>query len=94
MWNNHNQQDKGNDFLIIIDATNFRLVESRRAFQSFKFKKSALHYKIALYILTEVIAWINGPYKAGDWNNLQNFCNLLILHLEEGERVEANDDYV
>ena len=36
------EEDKGNDYLISINGTNFRAAESGRAFYSFKFKKSTL----------------------------------------------------
>ena len=77
-----------------MDGTDFRVPESGRSFYSFKFKKSALRYEIGLSILTGVIVWINGPYEAGDWVDLEIFRNSLKSHLEYGERVETDDGYL
>ena len=52
LWNDRKKEDKGNDCLISINGTDFRVAESGRAFYSFKFKKSALRYEIGLCILT------------------------------------------
>ena len=41
-----------------------------------------------------MIVWINRPYKAGDWVDLNFPRNSLKSHLEYGERVEVDDVYL
>ncbi len=77
-----------------IDGTDFRIQEKGRKFYSFKFKKSALRYEVALCILTGDICWISGPYAPGIWNDLDIFRSSLATFLEPFERVEADDGYV
>ena len=86
--------DKGNDCLLSVDGTDFRIPERGRRFYSHKFKKSALRYEVALCILTGDIVWINGLYESGIWNDLMIFQNALQSELGENERVEADDGYV
>ena len=86
--------DKGNDCLMSVDGTDFRIAEHSKKFYSFKFKKSALRYEVALCILTGDIVWINGPYKSGVWNDIAIFRDGIMHHLEDGERVEADDVYL
>ena len=38
--------------------------------------------------------WIDGPYEAGNWLDLEIFRNSLKSHIEYGERVEADDGYL
>ena len=38
--------------------------------------------------------WLNGPYECGNWPDINIFRNSLKSHLEDGERVEADDGYV
>jgi DDE superfamily endonuclease len=77
-----------------VDGTDFRIAEHGKPFYSFKFRKSALRYEVALCILTGDIVWINGPYEAGRWNDISIFRNSLMSHLAPNERVEADDGYV
>lgn len=77
-----------------VDNTDFRIVGHGKQFYSFKFKKSALRYEVALCILTGDIVWINGPYEPGVWNDIAIFRDGIMHHLEDGERVEADDGYI
>ena len=86
--------DKGNDCLVSVDGTDFQVPQRDKEFYSFKFRKSALRYKVALCILTGDIVWINCPFPAGKYNDIKIFRNSLIGHLDQGERVEADDGYV
>lgn len=86
--------DKGNDCLISVDGTDIRIPEHGRVFYSHKFKKSAFRYEVALCILTGDIVWLNGPYPAGKWPDINIFRDSLQSHLERGERVEADDGYI
>ena len=66
-----------------------------RTFASQKLKgKSALRYEIAVTILTGEIAWINGPFQAGEYSDLRIFREGGLQHaIDLGERVEADDGY-
>ena len=86
--------DKGNDCLISVDGTDLQIPEHGQTFYSHKFKKSGLHYEVALCILTGSIVWINGPYECGVWPDISIFRNSLKTHLAPNERVEADDGYV
>ena len=57
-------------------------------------QRAGLRYEVALSILTGSICWItNGPFPCGVANDWQIFKNGLLLQLDEGERVEADDGY-
>jgi hypothetical protein len=92
--------DRGNDCLISVDCVDHEILEpwpySRhwsRRWYSHKFKGPGLRYEVALSILTGSICWINGPFPCGVANDWQIFKNGLLLQLDEGERVEADDGY-
>ena len=86
-------EDEGNDCMTSVDGADCRTVESGRKFYSHKYKKSAFRYEVALCIKTGWIVWINGPYEAGSWPDINIFRDSLKSHLEENERVEADDGY-
>jgi hypothetical protein len=86
--------DKGNDCLLSVDGTDFRIPEHGRTFYSHKFKKSGLRYEVGLCILTGDCVWVNGPYECGMWNDVMIFRNSIKSNLGENERVEADDGYL
>ena len=88
------KQDKGNDCLMSVDGTDFRVKVKGKEWYSYKFKKGAVRYEVALCILTGDIVWINGPYEPGIWNDIEIFRNSLMSHLGPMERVEADDGYI
>ena len=95
VWEDRFTGDLGNDCLVSIDGTDFRIQSGYgRKFFSHKFKGSGLRYEVALCILTGHIVWINGPYEPGKWNDIAIFRNSLISFLGPHERVEADDGYV
>ena len=94
VWENRFKLDKGNDCLVTVDGTDFRIAEHGRPFYSHKFKKSGLRYEVALCILTGDIVWINGPYECGKWPDIEIFRNSLVSQLAPNERVEADDGYI
>ncbi len=60
-----------------------------------KGKKAALrYYELGLGIIPGDICWVNGPFPAGVHNDYTIFkeCGLL-SHLDENERVEADNGY-
>ena len=77
-----------------MDGTDFQIPEHGRQFFSFKFRKSALRYEVGLSILGGEICWISGPYLPGVYNDLDIFRTSLSSHLDEFERVEADDGYI
>jgi len=86
--------DVGNDCLLSVDGTDFRVAKSyQKPLYSFKFKKSGLRYEVALCIKTGDICWWAGPYLPGLWNDNMIFNDGLVQHLEQGERCETDDGY-
>lgn len=84
-----------NDCLISVDCVDFGIPHAGRKFHTHKWKfHSALRYEIGVCILTGWLVWINGPYEAGKWNDIMIFRNSLLSHLEDGERVEADDGLI
>lgn len=94
-WSRRKIRDTGNDCLVTVDGTDFKIQELGAAFSSQKYaKKSALRYEVALCIKTGEIVWVMGPFPPGDWNDLMIFRYALKEMLDPNERVEADDGYV
>ena len=51
-------------------------------------------YELALDIKNGHLVWVNGPYAAGAWPDIEIFRDFLSQWLDPGERVEADDGYV
>ena len=65
-FENRKMGDVGNDCLLSVDGTDFRIAMGyNKAFWSYKFKKSGLRYEVALCIKTGDICWWSGPYAPG-----------------------------
>jgi hypothetical protein len=95
VWENHKKGDKGNDCLVSVDGTDFKIAEHGPAFSSHKFsKKSGLRYEIALCILTGDIVWLHVPFPCGKNPDILIFRKSLMTFLDDGERVEADDGYL
>ena len=57
-------------------------------------KRAALRYEIGISIMKGELVWTNGPFPAGKWTDYKIFkLGGLVDHLEENERVEADDGY-
>jgi hypothetical protein len=75
------RKDSGslNNCLISVDGTDVRIPQQgpaipRNPFSSFKFKgKCRLRYKIGVDILPGNIVWVNGPYAAGEYTDINFF---------------------
>ena len=73
----------GNDCLMSIDGTDFRIPQMGtairgNAFASHKYEgKSALRYEIGVSILGGDLVWIQGPYSAGVFNDVKIFNKVL-----------------
>jgi hypothetical protein len=91
--------DMGNDCLITVDGTDFQipqkgLPKKGNVFASHKFAgKLALRYELGVSILGGDLVWIQGPYPAGKYTDIEIFNKVLRHYLEPGERVEADDGY-
>ena len=80
----------GNDCLMSIDGTDFRITQKGPAFASHKYAgKSALCYELGIDILVGNLVWVGGPYAAGKWNDMKIFLNELAhcLKLARGWRL-------
>ena len=90
-FENRKKGGVGNDCLLLVDGTDFRVAMGYlKPFWSYKFKKSGLHYVVGLCILTGYICWWNGPYVPGKWNDLSIFRDSLVSMLEPGEQCEMD----
>lgn len=93
-WDNRKKGDQNNDCLTSVDGTDCKIPTMGRRFWSHKFKGSALRYEVAVSLLGGDIVWLNGPYPAGAYPDINIFRDSLKSHLDEGERVEADDGYI
>ena len=94
LFDNRFRHDCDNDCLLSVDGMDFQMSQADRDWYSHKFKRSGLHYEVALSILGGDICWICGPWKPGVYNDVMIFREALATWLEPGERVEADDGYV
>ena len=63
-WKNRLIGDTGNDALVTVDGTDFRIQEPipfNRRWYSKKFNGPALRYEVGISINTGYIVWFNGP---------------------------------
>ena len=82
--------------LISVDGTDFKIREPRPfdpKWFSHKFKGPALRYEVGVCIKTGWIVWVNGPFPAGEWPDLNIARLSLIHHLEDGEFYVADGGY-
>ncbi len=92
--------DIGNNCLMPIDGTDFRIPQTGKAttsnwFASHKYVgKSALRYKIWVNILGGDLVWIQGPYPAGQFTNIKNDKKVLRQFLKTGKCIEADKGYL
>jgi hypothetical protein len=91
-FENRKRGDVGNNCLLSVDGTDFRVAKSyKKPFYSYKFKKLGFCYKVALCIKTRDICWWGGPYLPGIWNDNIIFQDGLVNYLEVGERCETDN---
>jgi hypothetical protein len=82
--------------MVSVDGTDFQICQPKpfsKAWYSYKYKKPGLRYEVAISIRNGDIVWINGPYEAGVWPDIEIFRDGIIHYLEVGEQVEADDGY-
>lgn len=95
IFENRKQSGSTNDCLLSVDCTDLRIPQHGRKFASHKFKgKSALRYELALDIISGDLVWVNGPFPAGAWPDIEIFRDCLSQWLDLGERIEADDGYI
>jgi hypothetical protein len=77
-----------------VDGTDFMMPFLGPMFFSQKFNDSALRYEVGVGIISGFICWISGPWAPGLYNDVQIFHQALKTHLEQFERIEADDGYI
>jgi hypothetical protein len=86
--------DVGNDCLLLVDGTDFRLAMGwKKPYYSYKFKRSGYCYEVGLCIRTGDICWWNGPYEPGEWNDEMIFKDALAKKLEFAEQCGMDRGY-
>ena len=94
LWENRFKGDVGNDCLVSVDGTDFRIHHSfSKKWFSHKFKGPGVRCEVALSIIGGDIVWIHGPFPCGYWSDLKIFRNALKFMLGDCERVEADDGH-
>jgi hypothetical protein len=81
---------------ITVDGTDFWIHEPipfDAKWYSHKINGPAVRYEVAICIKTGWIVWVNGPFPAGTWPDL-NIARLSLVHfLDEGECYVADGGY-
>jgi hypothetical protein len=53
-----------------------------------------MRYELGVDIITGHLVWINGPFPAGAFPDVEIFRSCLSLWLDQDERFEADDGYI
>ena len=63
-------EDVQNTFILSVDGTHCRIAEPRlipdKKWYSHKLNKPGVSYEIALHLFKNKVAWVNGPFQAGE----------------------------
>ena len=94
VWENRRQGDVGNNCMVSVDGTDFRIEETGKQWYSHKFKKAGVRYEVGLAIKTGDIVWLEGPLPCGNWPDIKIFWAAMVHYLDKDERVEADDGYI
>ena len=89
--------DNGSECKVSVDGTDFRVQQFQpfdTDWNSHKFEGPGLWYEVCVAIQTGYIVWLNGPFKAGAFNDITIFRQGLKSMLKNGERVEADKGYL
>ena len=89
--------DNGSECKVSVDGTDFRVQQFQpydEKWKSHKFEAPRLRYEVGVAIQTGYIVWLNGPFKAGEFNDIMIFRQALKGMLKNGERVEADKGYL
>jgi hypothetical protein len=95
-WKNRYMGDNGSVCLVTVDGTDFRIYEQTpfdKKWYSQKFNGPAVRYEVGVCIQTGWIVWVNGPFPAADWPDL-NIAREGINHeLDPSEKYVADGVY-
>jgi len=86
----------GSICLVTIDGTDFRIFEQMpfdSKWFSQKFKGPGLRYEVGVCIQTGWIVWINGPFPAGNWTDLNIAHHGVNYRLDCGKKYLADGGY-
>jgi len=82
---------------VSVDGTDLPVPEPSRPIDpkwySHKINRAALRYKLAIGIHTGWIVWVNGPFPAGEWNDLNIARHALVHFLHDNEHYIADGGY-
>lgn len=92
------KNDRGKTCKVTVDGTDYKIPRQTphkrdKKFYSHKFKHAALRYEVAVCIQTGDIVWVNGPFPAGKWPDINIYRRNLKAMLLPGEMVEADSGY-
>jgi hypothetical protein len=100
VFENRFRNDRRRTCKITVDCTDCAISEPwpwesgfNRQFFSHKINGAALKYEVGVCIQTGDIVWVNGPFKAGKWNDIKLYRRTLKEQLLPGEMVEADRGY-
>ena len=96
LWKNRHRGDVGKRCKISVDGTDFRLQQQypRRRHYTHKFKTSGYRYEVAVCIQSGDIVWINGPFPAGAFPDINIFRRALKQKLLQArEKAQADLGY-
>jgi hypothetical protein len=82
--------------LVSVDGTHCPIQEVSpfwSGWKSFKIGGAAVCYEVCLSISQGFIVWVNGPFPASAWPDLNFFDCHLMTELEDGEKLLADDGY-
>jgi hypothetical protein len=95
-WERRKVHDQGEDCLISVDCTDVPIQEPSpfsKRWYSHKLNKAGLRYEVGVSLKGGDVVWIHGPFPCGEWPDISIFRSCLKLHLDKGERVEADNGY-
>jgi hypothetical protein len=72
------RKDTGKTCKINVDGADFKIYNQKpftKDDYSFKFNGPGVRYEVASNIQTGDIVWINGPFKPGKFNDIQNILS-------------------
>jgi hypothetical protein len=96
VWENRRVGDIMNDALISVDGTDTEQRKKRpfwKGWYSHKLNGAGTRWEVGVCLITGVVVWIHGPFPCGRWNDLTIFRHAMLSHLDDGEKVEADDGY-
>jgi hypothetical protein len=95
-WEGRRVDDIQNDAMSSVDGTDCKVPNYKPFWKGFFSHKitSGVRWEVALCLRTGEIVWIHGPFPCGRWPDIEIFRHSMLSHLDEGEKVEADDGYI